>query len=174
MTPRSARGRSKNGVAPVAGPNPDSRPVFSLPWPDSEEFERSFSGAADQRTVSDHKNRALHQDRVFERQVDDRVGGLVVLSVESQFPEVLVLTDELRWRIGELTHDLLERRPIEGFLQIFDDIELDVALAQNLQRAARLASARVVVQQATRHGQTSAEQNSLFSAARRRKDVLRS
>jgi hypothetical protein len=47
---------------------------------------------------------------------------------------------------------LLERRAVEGVLQVFDDIELDVALAQDLQRSARLASARVVVQQGTRHG----------------------
>jgi hypothetical protein len=37
-------------------------------------------------------------------------------------------------------------------LEVFDDVELDVSLAQDLQRAARLASARVVVQQRGRHG----------------------
>jgi hypothetical protein len=126
--------------------------VSSLPCSGSEKLEGFFGGAADHRAVADHEDRALHQDRIFEKQVDDRVGGLVILSVESEPLEILVPSDQLSRPIGESTHDLLERRAVEGVLQVFDDIELDVALAQDLQRSARLASARVVVQQGTRHG----------------------
>ena len=97
----------------------------------SEEFEGFFGGAADHSTVTDYKDRALHQDRIFEKQVDDRVGSLEILEVQSELLEVLVSTDEFRGRVGEQICDSLERRPVERLLQVFDDIELDVALAQN-------------------------------------------
>jgi hypothetical protein len=41
---------------------------------------------------------------------------------------------------------MLEGRAIERLLQILDGVELDTALAQDLDRATRLASAGVVIE----------------------------
>jgi hypothetical protein len=47
---------------------------------------------------------------------------------------------------------VLEVGASQWALQIFDDVELDVALAQDLQRTARLTSTGVVVDDQFRHG----------------------
>ena len=82
---------------------------------------------------------------MLEQQLDDRFGGGVVLRSEPQLRKVLVLSDQLRRRIGEQVEKALQIVATERGLQILDDVELDAALAQDVQRAARLASAGIVV-----------------------------
>ena len=72
---------------------------------------------------------------LFEQR-SDGVGGLVLGLVELQSLPVLVLADEIAGRGAEQVDDLDESGAIQGLLQVFDDVELDAALAQDFQRAA--------------------------------------
>jgi hypothetical protein len=119
---------------------------------DLEQLQHSVRRPGNDRPVAHHENRTLHQLRVFEQKVDHRVGRLVVARCELQFLEILVLSKHFGRLIGNLLRDPRQRRSVERLIEVFDDVELDVSLAQNFQRAARLASARVVVQQRGRHG----------------------
>ena len=82
---------------------------------------------------------------MFEQQVDHRIRPLVVGGLESEFLEVLVLSEQFARLIRKQERDPLQRAAVERLLDVFDDVELDVALAQDVQRAARLPSAGVVV-----------------------------
>jgi hypothetical protein len=67
---------------------------------------------------------------------------------------VLVLADQVGGRIGEQVEEALQIGPGQRGLEILDDVELDAALAQDVQRAARLASAGVVIDGDLRHGRS--------------------
>ena len=86
-----------------------------------------------------------------EEEVDHRVARLVGGGVEAELGEALVLPDEGGGRTGEQVEEARVGRAIERLLQVFDDVELDAALAQDVQRAARFASARVVIDQHGSH-----------------------
>jgi len=58
---------------------------------------------------------------------------------------VLVLAHQIRGRVGEQIEEALEVGAVQRILEVLDDVELDAALAQDVQRAARLTSAGVVV-----------------------------
>lgn len=67
---------------------------------------------------------------MFEEQPDDgRLGG-VVGRVEPEFFELRVLPDEVAGFDIDRVDDGLELRLGERGLQVFDDVELDVALSQ--------------------------------------------
>jgi hypothetical protein len=89
---------------------------------------------------------------VFQQELDDALARVDVPRDEAQRLEVLVGAYQLRRRAGKEIEESFERGAIERLLQVFDDVELDAALAQDLQRAARLASAGVVVEHLRRHG----------------------
>jgi hypothetical protein len=89
-------------------------------------------------------NRTLHQLGVLEEEFDDVLSGSVVARVEAQLFEVLVLANELRRRLLEQIQEALQVLSSQRVVDVFDDVELDAALAQNLDCAAGLASARVV------------------------------
>lgn len=116
-----------------------------------EQLQNFFCRASDNRPIADHKDRALHQHRVFEQNFDHRIRCLVVGCLESEFLEILVLSDQFDRPNRKQAYDPPECAAVGRLLDVFDDVELDVALAQDFQRAARLASARVVVQQRGRH-----------------------
>jgi len=88
---------------------------------------------------------------VREQQLDDGVSGLVIRGIEAELGEALVLADEGRWRVGEQCEEAGERGPIERLLQVLDDVELDAALAQDVQRATRFPSAGVVIDEHGSH-----------------------
>jgi len=93
----------------------------------------------------------LHQLRVLQQHVDNCLARRVVGFVQSELGEALVLPDQVAGRPGEEPQEPFERWPIEGLLQVLDDVELDAALAQDVQRAARLASTGVVIDGDLRH-----------------------
>jgi hypothetical protein len=74
---------------------------------------------------------------------------------------VLVLAHQVGGRIGQQLEEATEVGARGRMLEVLDDVELDAALAQQIQRAARLTSARVVVDGDPRHG------GSIASASRR-------
>ena len=67
--------------------------------------------------------------------------------VQAQFFELLVVAHQIARFIGEQTEDTLEVRSGQWVLEVFNDIELDVSLAQYFYCAARLTSTRVVIKQ---------------------------
>ncbi len=73
---------------------------------------------------------------MLEQQVDHRVCVSIVGGIESEFLEILVLADQVGRLIREQARDPLQCAAVERLLDEVDDVELDVALAQDLQRAA--------------------------------------
>ena len=94
--------------------------------------------------ATDH-HRPLHQLRVLEQEVDHLLARRVVGRVQAELGEALVLPDQVAGRPGQEPQESFERGPIERLLQVLDDVELDAALAQDVDCAARLPSTRVVV-----------------------------
>ena len=82
---------------------------------------------------------------MFQEDRNDGIVRRVVVLVEAEGLEVLILAHEIRRRIRKQGEEPFEVRFFERIVQVCDDVELDVALAQNLDCAARLASARVVI-----------------------------
>jgi hypothetical protein len=111
-----------------------------------EHLENPLARAGDDRALAADDDRALHQLGVLEQKRGHLFRGLVIVRAQAELGEALVLPNEVRRRRVENAKNSLETRAIERLLQIFDGIELDAALAQNLDRAARLASTRVVIQ----------------------------
>lgn len=110
-----------------------------------EHFEQLLRRARDPRALPANDDGALHEFGVLEEQIRHRLGCLVVLRIQLQGLEVLVLPDQICRGAGEQLEETLDISAREGVLQVFDDVELDAALAQDVQRAARLPSAGVVV-----------------------------
>ena len=76
----------------------------------------------------------------------------IVVSVQAELFEVLVLSHEFRGLVRQQIDEPFEIGLRKGCFKVFDDIELDVSVAQDLQRAPRLASARVVIDNDVCHG----------------------
>jgi hypothetical protein len=74
-----------------------------------------------------------------------------MIGVQSQFFEALVFPDEVSRRIFDQRENPLERRPVRRRLEILDCVELDAALAQPMQRGARVSSAGVVINHGSVH-----------------------
>ncbi len=83
---------------------------------------------------------------MFEEEIDDRFERLVPIGVEAELFEIAVFADQFFGRVRQQFRDPCEGLPAEGLLQVFDDIELRAAFAQDFQRSARLAAARIVVE----------------------------
>ena len=94
---------------------------------------------------------ALHELGVLEEQRDHCFGCLVGVRIQLQGLEVLVLPDQVRRGVGQQFEEALDVGAREGVLEVVDDVELDVAFAQDVQRAARLTSAGVVVDEQSLH-----------------------
>jgi len=73
---------------------------------------------------------------MLEEQRDDLLFARVVRGFQLEFLETLVFADQLGGRTFQHREYLLKRRPIEWILQILDKVELDLVVAQLLQRAA--------------------------------------
>jgi hypothetical protein len=65
---------------------------------------------------------------------------------------VLVLAHQIGGRVVEQVEEAAQVGSARRILQVIDDVELDAALAQEVQRAARLTSTLVVVDGDARHG----------------------
>jgi hypothetical protein len=111
----------------------------------------------------------LHELRMLEQQLHHLVARRVVARLQPERLEVLVLANQLRGCVRQDVEEVFQVFPRQRVLQVFDDVELDVALAQEVQRAARLASAGVVVDEQFRHGRSPREAVSVLAANRRRR-----
>ena len=72
---------------------------------------------------------------MLEQDVHHGIGRGVVACVEAQLLEVLVLANQLRRIDGEQGQEARQLLPARGRLEVLDDVELDVARAQDFQRA---------------------------------------
>ena len=98
--------------------------------------------------------------RVGEEQVDDTVG----VERAGVRAELVVGPDEVGGLAGQQVEEPLQRLPVEGFLEVLDDVELDAALLEDAEGATGLASTRVVVQQqAVAHGDDPRNKSSIRS-----------
>ena len=82
---------------------------------------------------------------MIKQQRDDLLDGSVVVGVQAELGEALVLAHQLRRSDAEQPQNALETGAVERLLQVFDGVELDASLAQDLDRAARLPSTGIVV-----------------------------
>jgi len=82
---------------------------------------------------------------MLEQQRDHLLGGAVVFGIQTELGESLVLPHQLCRRDAEQAQDALECGAAERLLEVFDGVELDASLAEDLDRSARLASTRVVI-----------------------------
>ena len=109
-----------------------------------ENLVHLFRRTGDHGSIPPHAHGPVHYFGVSQQQHDQGVGRIVVFNVD---PEIAK-----RSRVNEIDGIALEqiqKSPQDLFagrgLQIFDDVELDVAVAENLQRTVGLASFGVVV-----------------------------
>jgi hypothetical protein len=91
----------------------------------------------------------MHQEQRCDRLGFDLLA--VIAGVQTEILESLVLADEIPGRVVEFLDDLVQHSAVERLFDIVDDVELDAALAQDLERATRLASAGVMVDPQTVH-----------------------
>ena len=82
---------------------------------------------------------------MLQQQIHDGLFGREVTGVQPELLEVLVLADQSRRIVWDQIDDLPELGLVQRGFEVFNDIELDVSLAQDLQRAAGFASSRVVI-----------------------------
>ena len=89
---------------------------------------------------------------MLQQELDHLLAGDVILRPEAELREALVLADEIARRPGEQREEAGQGSAVGWGLQVLDDVARDAALAQDVQRAARLASPGVVVDRHLLHG----------------------
>jgi hypothetical protein len=82
---------------------------------------------------------------VLQQEVDDRLAGDVVGRLQAQLGKLFVRAHQGRWGIGQQVKKAFQIGAGRGLLEIFNDVELDVTVAQDSQRASGLASDGIVV-----------------------------
>ena len=109
-----------------------------------ENFIHQVGRASDNSSISTDANGTIHYFRVLKQQINQGVVGVVVLDIQAKISkrtgvyEVLWLTGKQFEKFPDV---LLARRGLD----VFHNVELDVSVAQYIQRTIGLASLRVVV-----------------------------
>jgi hypothetical protein len=81
---------------------------------------------------------------MLQQKRDDRLLVGVVSGIQAKLLEALVLADQVGNRTVEHVDDFLEPLARRMIFQVFDGVELDTARPKYLERAFRVASARIV------------------------------
>ena len=118
-----------------------------------QQFQHFFRRSGDHRAPVPDDHRPLHQRGLPQQQVHHRGAGDVVVGVQAEFLEFPVLAHQFRGFVGQPVEEPFQVRPAQRTFEIFDDVELDAALAQNVERPTRLASTGVVIDGQFGHGQ---------------------
>ena len=87
---------------------------------------------------------ALHQLGIFQQERDYRLLVGVVSGIQAELLEAFVLADQVGDGAIEQVDYFLEPLAIRGVFEIFDDVELDIARAEKLERASRVTSSGIV------------------------------
>ena len=117
-----------------------------------EQLQNLVRRPGDHGPVSAKNHRALHELGMLEEHRHHLFRGLVVFLLEAELLEALVLAHQVGRRIRKQVEEPFQRDLVERVLQVLDDVARDVALAQDLQRAASLPSTRIVVDEEPLHG----------------------
>jgi hypothetical protein len=96
----------------------------------TQEFLNSCGRSRDHRSITFDGDGPLHQYRVLQQQFNHRIQRLIIVVVQAQFFELLVVAHQITRFIGEQIEDTLELSSGQWILEVFNDIELDVSLAQ--------------------------------------------
>ena len=81
---------------------------------------------------------------MLEQECDDRLLVGVVIGIQAELLEALVFADQVGDGTIEDVDDFLQPLASRMIFEIFDDVELDIARAKKLKRAARVASSGIV------------------------------
>ncbi|GEM_PF-4018600 len=100
-----------------------------------QDFVHPFRRAGDDGPVAAHTDGAVHDLGMFEEKSDECVGGVVVLDVSAQVIESARMQHFLGFH-GQQIEKPAQVGFSDGVLDVFDDVELDASLAQDVQRAA--------------------------------------
>src|SRR5437762_14116680 len=92
-SPPSARGTRRTASAPLL-----------------EQLQHLLRRPRDERVGAAEDDRALHQLRVPQEQLDDGLASDVVLGTQAELREALVLAHEVRGRVGDGGQDTLDIR----------------------------------------------------------------
>lgn len=117
-----------------------------------EKLVNGVRRTGDNGPFSANDDRALHEHRVLQEQLDNRITGDIVFGRQSELFKVFVLANKVGWFVGELIEKLHQLLTAQGVFQVFNNVELDVAVTQDIQRASRLSSTLVVVDRQFFHG----------------------
>lgn len=99
-----------------------------------EYFVDDLRRSRDHGSITSDADGPIHDFRMFEEQSHQRVGCVVVFDVQAEVPE-RPRVDQILGLAGEEFEELSELLFSRGILQVFNDVELDVAFAQDVQRA---------------------------------------
>ena len=110
------------------GPSCPPSPILSI-----EDFVHFLRRPCDNRSIPTHTHGPIHYFGMCPQQADQSIGRIVVFNIEAEIAKGSRV-NEILW----LALEQVEKPPQRLFagrgLQIFDDVELDVAVAENLQR----------------------------------------
>lgn len=108
---------------------------FFLPSPPlRQHLQHLLRRPGDDRLPACDDNRPLHQDRMLQQEIDDSLTGHIVTGIEPQLLEVFVFPHQICRRGWQHIEHPLECRSVERSFEIFDHVELDAALTQELER----------------------------------------
>ena len=116
-----------------------------------EEFFHTLCRPSDDRVVSAHHKGSVHYFWVLYQQGDQRVGIAIVGDIAAKFGKGAGMQHFARLN-GEHREVFSQLVCAQRRLDIFDNVELDVAVAQDVQRAPGFASVRVVIDSDVDHG----------------------
>ena len=112
-----------------------------------EEFEDPFGGSGHHRPVAQYSDRTLHQARVDDQKVHHRRSIVQGGRVDGHLGERGVPADHVGRRLVHHLQDADQQLTLQRFGEVRDDVELDVALLEDLEGAPGLTSTGVVDQQ---------------------------
>jgi hypothetical protein len=96
--------------------------------------------------------RPLHENGMLQQQIDNSLTGNIIRCIKAQFLEIFVLAYQLFGFIGKQIEKSVQIVTAEWLLQIFNNVELDVLVTQDVQRASGLTSTLIVIDGQFFHG----------------------
>jgi hypothetical protein len=101
--------------------------------------------------LSFHNDRSLHQRGMLQQQVNHGLARDIFTGIKAKGLEIFVLPHELSGRVRKQGQESFKSCSIQWGLQIFDNVELDAARSQNIERSTRLPSTRIVIHRQSFH-----------------------
>jgi hypothetical protein len=110
-----------------------------------KQLEHVFRGTGNHGPFAANNDRPLHQHGMFQQQIDDGLTAHIVSGIQVQPLKILVLANQVSRCIGKQIKKSCQVLTAYRLFQILDNVELDVTVAQNFQRAPRPASTLIMI-----------------------------